>query len=372
VKWLLEDPELYKQFVAYVSEHGEKKGEKNITVRSLLKHTNDVIFKMGTPTPLLSKEVSESCVYKWLSRCHFSFDNHEKAQYKDGALDGEVLDRPFNEVIPFWVQKLEEGMLEPRDFDDVTDLTADGGWSEEAYEKARLRAVAYSNDPLALPWLAWSHDEACADSMDGQKRAWVAKGEKRLHSKGNSGKKCMAAEFAAIVGNGTLQLTDAEFTTAKARGYTGPQRALMLMEIGGQDENLSETLETYRGQIEAEGLIYALEAKIDKMGHKELDIALSEHKLVKTGVKAVKAARLCEHLKGDTTAATVLQNDSTVLKDDATYMKGYCTNNHIMVQAEHFTGSPSAAFFFKIFGDIRNPNPNHNPNPNPIPKPFLR
>ena len=59
------------------------------------------------------------------------------------------------------------------DFIGVTDEK--DGCSMQAYEKARLRVVAYEGDPRfpdgnpeALPYLAWSHDEACASSMDAE------------------------------------------------------------------------------------------------------------------------------------------------------------------------------------------------------------
>ena len=114
LKWLLDDEVLRKQFVDYVEKHGEKKGEKNMTVAQLVNHTNDVIFRVGTLTPLLDRRVSRSCIYKWLSRLNFSFQDHQKAKYKDGALNEKVLDRLFDEVLPFWAQKEKEGLMMPR------------------------------------------------------------------------------------------------------------------------------------------------------------------------------------------------------------------------------------------------------------------
>ena len=59
------------------------------------------------------------------------------------------------------------------DFIGVTDEV--DGTSMHAYEKARLRATACTGDPKfpegnpdALPYLAWSHDKACASSMDAE------------------------------------------------------------------------------------------------------------------------------------------------------------------------------------------------------------
>jgi len=42
----------------------------------------------------------------------------------------------------------------------------------------------------------------------------------------------MAAELISIWGRGFLPMTDEEFAEARKEGYTGPQRTLLLMEIG--------------------------------------------------------------------------------------------------------------------------------------------
>ena len=42
----------------------------------------------------------------------------------------------------------------------------------------------------------------------------------------------MAAELISIWGRGFLSMTDEEFAEAMKEGYTGPQRTLLLMEIG--------------------------------------------------------------------------------------------------------------------------------------------
>jgi len=42
----------------------------------------------------------------------------------------------------------------------------------------------------------------------------------------------MAAELISIWGRGFLSMTDEEFAEARKEGYTGPQRTLLLMEIG--------------------------------------------------------------------------------------------------------------------------------------------
>jgi hypothetical protein len=296
VKWLLDDPVLERQFKDYVEKHGEVKGSKNMTMKGLLDYTNNVIFKFATLTPLLTKPVCIHTIWRWLQRCGFSYEGHVKAKFKDGALSDEVLNRLYDEVLPFWEQKVKEGMLSPDDFNGVTDED-DEGWSEQAYEKARLRAVAFEGDADALPWLAWSHDEACADSMDAQWRAWVAKGQARLRSKGNSGKKLMAAEFVSIIGNGQPRLTDAEFVAAKAAGYSGPQAALLLMEIGGKDENMAENIETYEGG--------------DDLGDSELSVQL-EAKIFK--MQAAPCVRLCCGALASSRCETVRFGISTLVR----------------------------------------------------------
>ncbi|KAK7242115.1 hypothetical protein SO694_0015408 [Aureococcus anophagefferens] len=374
VKWLLQDENLRRQFEAYVNLHGEKKGAKNLTVSGLLKYTNDVIFKMASPTPLLTKPVSESAIYQWLGRLRYSFEGHEKAKYKDGALDDAVLDRLFHDVLPFWKQKVEEGMLVPGDFDGVTDDHE--GYSFQAYEKARRRAVEYAyaaaapdlkeKCPMlsdlfgfvggavsyvvlraarcvcrswkvygAIPWLAWSHDEACADSMDAQDKAWVKEGAKRLRSKGNSGKKLMAAEMVCIIGNGTLFLNPAEFEAARADGYSRGPRALMLMEIGGQDENLEETIEALRGEGETDDAV-ELKTAVDKLQVKELKKELERRELPTTGNKQPLRDRLLTALRSNAGAAETFVNEGASTAETSTILKGYFKNDHVMVQAENF------------------------------------
>ena len=250
VKWLLEDERLRKKFEAYVEKHGEVKGEKNMTVDQLLEYTNDEIFKVGKPDALITKPVSKFAVHSWLKRLNYNFEGHAKAEYKDGAMNDGVLDNLFYGVLPFWADKIDNGMLMPGDFDDVTD-DADG-WSDQAYAKAKARAEA-ARGPDAKPYLAWSHDEACADSMDSQWRAWVKKNAARLKSKGNSGKKVMAAEMVTIVGNGRLELSPEQLETARRdlgadHPATRAQRTLMLFEIGGEDDDPTETLAHISGE----------------------------------------------------------------------------------------------------------------------------
>ena len=121
----------------------------------------------------MSKAVTPRTIEHWLHRCRYDYGKYCKAEYKDGALDDEVLDNLFANVLPKFAQLTEMGMLVPDDFIGVTDEV--DGTSMHAYEKARLRATAYTGDPKfpegnpdALPYLAWSHDEACASSMDAE------------------------------------------------------------------------------------------------------------------------------------------------------------------------------------------------------------
>lgn len=113
-------------------------------------------------------------MYSWLERCDFLLYKHKKGEYKDGAMFDEVLDDLFQRVLPEFVSKVEQGMLIPADFVGATDEV--DGTSMQAYEKARLRAIAFKSpefpdgDPNAVPILGWSHDEACASSMDSQVR----------------------------------------------------------------------------------------------------------------------------------------------------------------------------------------------------------
>ena len=250
VKWLLEDESLRKKFEAYVEMHGEVKGKANMTVDQLLEYTNDEIFRVGKPGALITRPVSKFAVSSWLKRLHYNFEGHAKAQYKDGAMNDEVLDNLFDDVLPFWQGKIDKGMLLPDDFDGVTDEVH--GWSDEAYAKAKVRAVA-ARGPDAKPYLAWSHDEACADCMDGQWRAWVKKNAARLKSKGNSGKKVMASEFVSIVGNGRLELSPEQLEAARQdlgpdHPITRAQRTLMMFEIGGEDDDPAETLAHISGE----------------------------------------------------------------------------------------------------------------------------
>ena len=340
IKSFLDDPGVREQIEEFVEKHGEKKGEKNMTVSSLNNFVINIIFKMNTPTPLLTKPICEETTRLWLRKLNFGFEGHAKAKYKDGAFSDQVLDTLFAYVLPFWEQKVKEGMLSPEDFDGVTDED-DEGWSEQAYEKARLRAIEYSGDPATLPWLAWSHDEACADSMDSQTKAWVKRKQARLKSKGNSGKKVMAAQFVSIIGNGTPRLTDAEYAEAKEGGYKGPQSVVLLMEIGGQDENMEESIEAYEGggcadEDESE-LSGRVEAKVSKMKCADLKEELKQHSLGTSGVKADLSRRLCDFLVADAEAAECFLGDSTVEAGPVVFLKGYCKNEHIMAQARKFS-----------------------------------
>lgn len=84
----------------------------------------------------------------------------------------------------------------------------------QAYNKAKDRAVAHSGDSNAVPHLWHSHDEACADSCDGERVAWLKANQSECLGKGNSGKKIMAAEFVNSW-CGALRLTDEQFAEAQ-------------------------------------------------------------------------------------------------------------------------------------------------------------
>ena len=120
----------------------------------------------------MTKGVSEQTLYNWLARCDFLFAQHSKAEYKDGAFDDAVLDDLFTRVLPDFADKMAQGALIPDDFIGVTDEV--DGCSMQAYNKAAARAKAYKSaefpegNPDAVPILLWSHDEACASSMDAQ------------------------------------------------------------------------------------------------------------------------------------------------------------------------------------------------------------
>jgi len=63
VKWLLDNEDLRKRFEGYVLANGNKKGEKNMTERDLLRFVNEDIFKVGKPGALLSKGVCSRTLY---------------------------------------------------------------------------------------------------------------------------------------------------------------------------------------------------------------------------------------------------------------------------------------------------------------------
>jgi hypothetical protein len=158
----------------------------------------------------------------------------------------EVLDYLFDTFLPQMQVFIDGGALMPSDFDGATDVV--DGRSKQAYEKARLRAVD-ARGAGAKPYLLWSHDEACADAVDYQRRAWVKEGAKRIASKGNSGHKVMAMDSVSAWGPGYLSMTEVEFEEAKTKGYDGPRRALVLFEISRDDDpaELAAVLEAIGG-----------------------------------------------------------------------------------------------------------------------------
>jgi len=152
-KWLLSDPKYQDKFVEYVKKEGERKGEKNLTAEELTRWVNDQLFLVGTPLALLTRPVNARTVTNWLHRLDFGFEKQAKAGYKDGAMSDEVLDYMFTDFLPRHQEFIDGGALMPSDFDGVTDLV--DGRSQQAYEKARARAVTARGEG-AKPYLLWS------------------------------------------------------------------------------------------------------------------------------------------------------------------------------------------------------------------------
>ena len=119
---------------------------------------------------MLSKAVTPRTIEYWLHRCRYEYGKYCKAEYKDGAMDDEVLD---NLVLPKFAKLSEMVCFCPTISSAL--LTRKTAARCRPMRRPRLRAVAYRGDPRfpdenpeALPYLAWSHDEACASSMDAE------------------------------------------------------------------------------------------------------------------------------------------------------------------------------------------------------------
>ena len=262
-------------------------------------------------------------------------------------MNEEVLDHLFGTCLPKFVELVARDTLIPDDFVGVTDENS--GTSMQAYEKARLRAVEYAhknqmpNPHDAVPILIWSHDEACASSMDAESAAWGLEGEASCRSK-SSGHKLMAAELIAIWGRGILCMSDEDFAAAVSDGYTGPQRSLLLKEIGDEPSNAEEAaaeLAAISGSAVDDNLLTNDEREmkrvnrnVDKLTVKNLDGLLKQYDVVHPKMlKNELAATLIEHLKSNT------QDRADFLKSTDTsgaeiFYKGYCRNEHIEAQLE--------------------------------------
>ena len=299
----------------------------------------------------MDKGVNKRTLYNWLAKCNFSFSKYHKGEFKDGALNEEVLDHLFGTCLPKFVSMREQGLLLPEDFDGIKDEV--NGKSLQAYAKAKARAVAYakahpesdfgSNPDEALPILLWSHDEACASSMDTQSTGWLKNGLGKIQSKCNSGAKVMAAEFVSIWGTGWCALSNEEFVKATTREddpYKGPQRSLVLFEVcneGTRDEAYAaaqaEVIEGACGpETEADPAARA-QSKLLTLTVTKLKSFLTKFKALfaKSAKKAGLQEKLGEWLRDheDDRDLFLTDVDSSVSQ---TIHKGYFRNEHVDAQ----------------------------------------
>ena len=82
---------------------------------------------------VVSRSIFSNLVFKLRSTTRRNFSSLSTARtWLNGAklngrtaiptcIDDAVLDRRFHKVLPFWEEKLEQGMLMPTDFDGVAD-----------------------------------------------------------------------------------------------------------------------------------------------------------------------------------------------------------------------------------------------------------
>mmetsp|Transcript_86623 Transcript_86623/g.245106 ORF Transcript_86623/g.245106 Transcript_86623/m.245106 type:complete len:1428 (+) Transcript_86623:183-4466(+) len=295
VACLLDSAGVRSQFEEYVEANGNTKGKKNLTIPMLTKHVNEHIFKVGTPYAMLTKGVCEETVRHWLRNSGFEYMTYHKGEYKDGALDDEVLDYLFETCLPRFVSWFEQGALLPEDFIGVTDEHEDKpGISMQAYNKAKKRAEAWARskgDPNwadAVPILLWSHDEACAGSMDAQTSAWERVGNSSIRSKG-SGHKIMASEWLSIWGQGFIRLTEEEVQKVREVGFTGTTETITMMEISVEDKHLGGTLDAISGMADVddeERVVAAIENM--KVAELKASLELLNESYPKSGVNSTK------------------------------------------------------------------------------------
>jgi len=65
--------------------------------------------------------VTPRTIEYWLHRCRYDYGKYCKAEYKDGAMDDEVLDNLLANLLLKFAQLTQMGMLVPDDFIGVTD-----------------------------------------------------------------------------------------------------------------------------------------------------------------------------------------------------------------------------------------------------------
>ena len=168
----------------------------------------------------------------------------------------------------------------------------------------------------------------------------------------------MAAEFISIWGSGYLGMSDEEFATARSQGYTGPQRSLLIMEIG---EELTD-LEAISAQVNRiSGAMGATIVHDDKMRvmAKVLKLKVDglKEQLRKFRVKIPQApkaelqALLSEHLSANGEHRAEFLAD-TELEASHEFLKGYCRNEHIVAQVIIVQIARSAFFILKNRNNI--------------------
>lgn len=148
----------------------------------------------------------------------------------------------------------------------------------------------------------------------------------------------MAAEFISIWGSGYLGMSDEEFAAAKAEGYTGPQRSLLIMEIGEELSDLeaiSAQIQRISGTMGEEVMSddkMRVTAKILKLKVDGLKEQLKKFKVrFPQGPKEVLQALLTEHLSANAEDRAGFLAD-VQLEASHEFLKGYCRNEHIVAQ----------------------------------------
>ena len=109
---------------------------------------------------MLSKAVTPRTIEYWLHRCRYEYGKYCKAEYKDGAMDDEVLDNLFTSVLPKFAKLSEMGMLCPT-----------------ISSALRTRKTAARCRPMRRPGFALWHTEATQDfPMEIPKHCLILRG----------------------------------------------------------------------------------------------------------------------------------------------------------------------------------------------------